>query len=110
MKSISSIRHLDFNNRKRVDILSAHLGLDALEEIISCQSHGDANCGLDQAHQGEAIAGRRLALVLSHRYSPSISAQPNDQSSRLHVKPSCQRPATSIVTFKTNSTEMMTES
>lgn len=52
----------------------AHLGLDALEEIISGQSHGNANCGLDQAHKGKSIAGRRIALALSHCSLPSINA------------------------------------
>ena len=70
----------------------AHLGLDALEEIISGQSHGNANCGLDQAHKGKSIAGRRIALALSHCSLPSINATAQRSISnmssmqQLHVK------------------------
>ena len=86
----------------------AHLGLDALEEIISGQSHGNANCGLDQAHKGKSIAGRRLALALSHCSLPSINATAQRSISnmqQLHVKQATA--CTSIVTFKTYSTDVM---
>lgn len=42
-----------------------HLGLDALEEIISRQRHSNASCGLEESHEGDSIA--RLAFALSHR-------------------------------------------
>jgi len=63
----------------------AYLGLDALEEIISCQRYGNANCGLDEAHQGKPIAGRGLAL--SHRclfcYNLTITDDVKARSTRL---------------------------
>ena len=44
-----------------------HLGLDALEEIISRQRHSNASCGLEKSHEGDSIARRCLAFALSHR-------------------------------------------
>ena len=62
-----------------------HLGLDALEEIISRQRHSNASCGLEESHEGDSIAS--LAFALSHRclfyYNLTITDDVKARSTRL---------------------------